>query len=60
MQAGIEKLTNLRVLFIANNKVSSWSEVDRLAVLDKLEDLLLSGVCVYVRVRVCMCMCLYA
>jgi Leucine-rich repeat (LRR) protein len=43
VQVGIEKLTNLRVLFAANNKISAWSDVERLAVLDKLEDLLLVG-----------------
>jgi dynein light chain 1 len=43
VQSGIEKLVNLRVLYISNNKISSWAEVDKLAVLDKLEDLLLAG-----------------
>ncbi|GLC34585.1 Bifunctional NAD(P)H-hydrate repair enzyme [Pleodorina starrii] len=41
--SGIEKLVNLRVLYISNNKISGWAEVDKLAVLDKLEDLLLVG-----------------
>lgn len=43
LQGGIEKLSNLRVLFMSNNKIASWSEIDRLAALDKLEDLLLTG-----------------
>lgn len=41
--AGIEKLSALRVLFLSNNKLTSWAEIDRLAALDKLEDLLLAG-----------------
>ncbi|KAG2500984.1 hypothetical protein HYH03_000806 [Edaphochlamys debaryana] len=41
--SGIEKLVNLRVLFMSNNKITNWSEVDKLAALDKLEDLLLAG-----------------
>jgi dynein light chain 1 len=40
---GIEKLLNLKVLFMSNNKIAAWSEIDRLAALDKLEDLLLVG-----------------
>lgn len=43
IQGGIEKLSNLRVLYMSNNKIASWAEVDRLAALDKLEDLLLAG-----------------
>jgi hypothetical protein len=42
-QGGIEKLLNLKVLFMSNNKIAAWSEIDRLAALDKLEDLLLVG-----------------
>ncbi len=42
-QSGIEKLVNLRVLFMANNKIAGWGEVDKLGALDKLEDLLLVG-----------------
>ena len=42
-QAGIDKLNNLRVLFMSNNKIAAWSDIDRLAPLDKLEDLLLVG-----------------
>ncbi|MEW5302398.1 MAG: hypothetical protein WDW38_002446 [Sanguina aurantia] len=41
--AGVEKLSNLRVLYMTNNKIAGWGEIDRLAVLDKLEDLLLVG-----------------
>ncbi|GAX77353.1 hypothetical protein CEUSTIGMA_g4799.t1 [Chlamydomonas eustigma] len=40
---GIEKLVNLKVLFMSNNKIAAWSEIDRLAAVDKLEDLLLVG-----------------
>jgi dynein light chain 1, axonemal len=28
--AGIEKLKNLRVLYIANNKIEKWAEFERL------------------------------
>lgn len=41
--AGIEKLKKLKVLYCGNNKISSWSEVDRLKELPELEDLLLQG-----------------
>lgn len=41
--AGVEKLVNLRVLFISNNKIAAWSDIDRLAGLSKLEELLLVG-----------------
>lgn len=44
---GIEKLSNLRVLYLGNNKVRDWSEVDRLSSLDKLDDLLLRGCPLY-------------
>lgn len=43
LQAGIEKLLNLRVLYMSNDKLTTWSEIDRLASLEKLEDLLLIG-----------------
>lgn len=39
----MEKLANLRLLFLSNNKVRDWTEVDRLAALQKLEELLLVG-----------------
>eukprot|EP00892_Ulva_mutabilis_P009606 jgi/Ulvmu1/7017/UM033_0076.1 len=41
--AGIEKLSNVRVLYLGNNKIKDWAEVERLASLEKLEDLLLKG-----------------
>ena len=40
---GVDKLVNLRVLYLANNKVKDWAEVERLSSLAKLEDLLLKG-----------------
>jgi len=40
-QSGTEKLANLRVLFLSNNKIRDFGELDRLAGLEKLEDLLL-------------------
>lgn len=43
LQAGIEKLVNLRVLYLSNNKIRDWVEIDRLAALEKLEELLLIG-----------------
>ena len=43
LQSGIEKLVNLRVLYLSNNKITNWGEIDKLAALDKLEDLLLAG-----------------
>eukprot|EP00898_Chlorokybus_atmophyticus_P002979 jgi/Chlat1/3682/Chrsp24S00802 len=38
--AGVEKLTKLRVLYLSNNKIDSWAEVERLKGLSNLEDLL--------------------
>jgi dynein light chain 1 len=35
------------VLFASNNKIASWSEIDRLASLSQLEDLLLVGNPIY-------------
>lgn len=43
MQSGVEKLGQLRVLFLSNNKVKDWTEIDRLAAAERLEDLLLVG-----------------
>jgi hypothetical protein len=43
LQSGVEKLAQLRVLFLSNNRIKDWSEVDRLAVAEKLEELLLVG-----------------
>ncbi|WIA21324.1 hypothetical protein OEZ85_000552 [Tetradesmus obliquus] len=40
---GVERLGQLRVLFLSNNKIRDWSEVERLAALERLEDLLLVG-----------------
>ena len=42
-QTGLEKLPKLRVLFVSNNKVKDWAEVDRLTALPALEELLLVG-----------------
>jgi len=42
-QAGVEKLGALRVLLASNNKLSAWAEVERLAALPCLEELLLAG-----------------
>jgi hypothetical protein len=42
-QGGVEKLGQLRVLYLSNNKIRDWTEVDRLAAAEKLEDLLLVG-----------------
>lgn len=41
--AGVEKCTKLRVLYASNNKIKDWSEIDRLATLPSLEDVLLTG-----------------
>lgn len=43
MQAGIEKVPKLRVLYLSNNKVKEWAEIERLAALPELEELLLVG-----------------
>ena len=37
--AGIEKLTNLQVLYASNNKIDKWPEVERLQGLPKLREL---------------------
>ncbi len=47
-QAGVERLSKLRVLYLSNNKLKDWSELDRLAGLASLEDLLLVGNPLYV------------
>lgn len=39
----MEKLNNLRVLYVSNNKIKDWSEIERLAALEHLEELLLVG-----------------
>jgi dynein light chain 1 len=41
--AGIERCSHLRVLYASNNKIKDWAEVERLAGLEHLEDLLLVG-----------------
>jgi len=41
--AGIEDCSHLHVLYASNNKIKDWAEVDRLAGLKHLEDLLLTG-----------------
>ena len=46
--AGVEKLHNLQILFISNNKIADWKEVERLASLPKLRDLLMVGNPLYV------------
>ena len=43
LQAGIEKCGQLRVLYASNNRLKEWAEVERLAALPLLEDLLLVG-----------------
>jgi dynein light chain 1 len=43
VQGGIEKLVNLRVLYISNNKIAALGDIEKLAPLEKLEDLLLVG-----------------
>ncbi|EFN54314.1 hypothetical protein CHLNCDRAFT_135528 [Chlorella variabilis] len=41
--AGIEKCSQLRVLYASNNRIKDWAEIDRLSALPELEDLLLVG-----------------
>ncbi len=43
IQGGVERLNNLRILFVSNNKLRDWAEVDRLASLPKLEEVLFAG-----------------
>ena len=47
MQTGAEKLVNLRIFYLSNNKIKDWAEVERLAPLEKLEELLLIGNTLY-------------
>lgn len=42
-QTGIEVLPSLRVLYLSNNKLRDWTEVERLAGLPALQELLLAG-----------------
>merc|ERR1719316_1215209 len=37
--AGIEKLVNLQVIYMSNNKIDKWPEVERLQALPKLREL---------------------
>jgi hypothetical protein len=46
-QAGIERCGKLRILLLSNNKIKDYSELERLAGLGALEDLLLVGNPVY-------------
>lgn len=43
MQTGLEKLNSLKVLFISNNKITSWADLVPLAQLPALKELLLVG-----------------
>jgi dynein light chain 1 len=40
---GLAPLQALEVLYLGNNRVSDWAELDKLAALPKLRDLLLTG-----------------
>ncbi len=42
-QVGIEKLSNLRVLYLSNNKLKDWAEIERLSQIESLEELLMVG-----------------
>jgi len=44
---GLAPCTALRVLYIGNNKISDWAEVDKLAALPNLKDVLLQGNPIY-------------
>lgn len=41
--SGIERAQKLRVLYLSNNKIAGWSEIDKLSTLPSLEELLLVG-----------------
>jgi len=41
--AGIEKLVNLQVLYMSNNKIAAWPEIERLQALPKLRDVNLTN-----------------
>ena len=43
----MEKLTNLTTLYLSNNRVKEWAEIERLAPLEQLSDLLLIGNPIY-------------
>lgn len=44
---GVARLTNLTTLYVSNNKVSDWSELNHLRGLEKLKDVLLVGNPIY-------------
>merc|ERR1719240_260675 len=46
---GIEKLVNLQVIYMSNNKIDKWPEVERLQALPKLRDLNLVNNPIYVK-----------
>ncbi len=37
LQAGIEKLVNLKTLLMSNNKIAGWAEIERLGHIATLE-----------------------
>lgn len=41
--AGLENCTNLKVLYLGNNKINSFDEIERIAHLSSLKDILLVG-----------------
>jgi len=41
--AGVEKLVNLQVIYMSNNKIDKWPEVERLQALPKMRDLNLTN-----------------
>ncbi|GMH73817.1 hypothetical protein TrRE_jg817 [Triparma retinervis] len=44
---GLSELQNLTTLFISNNNIKSWAELDKLAALPALKDILLVGNPIY-------------
>eukprot|EP00518_Triparma_eleuthera_P005773 CAMPEP_0182463658 /NCGR_PEP_ID=MMETSP1319-20130603/7820_1 /TAXON_ID=172717 /ORGANISM="Bolidomonas pacifica, Strain RCC208" /LENGTH=191 /DNA_ID=CAMNT_0024663229 /DNA_START=35 /DNA_END=610 /DNA_ORIENTATION=+ len=44
---GLSELSNLQSLFISNNNIKSWAELDKLAGLPNLKDILLKGNPIY-------------
>ena len=44
---GLQACSALQVLYIGNNKISDWAEVDKLATLPALKDVLLQGNPIY-------------
>mmetsp|Transcript_24866 Transcript_24866/g.34274 ORF Transcript_24866/g.34274 Transcript_24866/m.34274 type:complete len:198 (-) Transcript_24866:56-649(-) len=43
----IEKLTKLRTLYMSNNKISAWGEIEKLQALESLEEVLFVGNPIY-------------